>query len=206
MLRRKVPLEIPVDWTASDLDDEHKLAYFREDVGLNLFHWQWHLVFPTDGPRFIVAKNRRGELFYYLHQQIIARWEGAEMMLYFICSRRVETRTNKLCVPPAYVNRRSGGRGGWGCSRHTRKNSVLYYQKNTEIGTQREYRVSVLIFCGLHKALYKIPQKTGTELPYSLEYEMSGQIVDQKCSVLFLCFFLAVLPEHRTPSPSGGRN
>ena len=30
-------------------------------------------------------------------------------------------------------------------------------------------------------------RKTGTELPHSL-----AQVVDQKCSVLFLCFFLAV--------------
>lgn len=43
-----------------------------------------------------------------------------------------------------------------------------------------------------HKALHKIPQKTVTELPYSIEYRLSGEIVDQKCSVHFLCIFLAV--------------
>ena len=54
--------------------------------------------------------------------------------------------------------------------------------------------MSVHSLCGVLKALYKSPQKTGTEVlsRYSLEYGMSGQIVDQKCSVLFLCFFLAV--------------
>ena len=62
-------------------------------------------------------------------------------------------------------------------------------QKCTEIGVRREYRVSVHILCGAHMALDKIPQKTGTELPCSLEYGMSGQIVDQHCSVPFLCFF-----------------
>ena len=75
---------------------------------------------------------------------------------------------------------------------HWKKFRALVQKKCTENTVQREYIVSVLILCGLHKALYKIPQKTGTELPYSLEYRMSGQIVDQKCSVLFLCFFLAV--------------
>ncbi|PSN38098.1 Phenoloxidase subunit 1 [Blattella germanica] len=68
------PLEIPMDYTASDLDIEHRLAYFREDLGINLHHWHWHLVYPFNGPRNIVDKNRRGELFYYMHQQIIARY------------------------------------------------------------------------------------------------------------------------------------
>ena len=39
----------------------------------------------------------------------------------------------------------------------------------------------------------KMPQKTGTEHQYLLEDRVPGQIVDQKCSVLFLFFFLAVL-------------
>ncbi|KAJ9581270.1 hypothetical protein L9F63_023542 [Diploptera punctata] len=68
------PLEIPMDYTASDLDIEHRLAYFREDLGINLHHWHWHLVYPFSGPRNLVDKNRRGELFYYMHQQIMARY------------------------------------------------------------------------------------------------------------------------------------
>lgn len=42
---------------------------------MNLHHWHWHLVFPTDAQNInIVRKDRRGELFYYMHQQIIARY------------------------------------------------------------------------------------------------------------------------------------
>ncbi|CAG9825513.1 unnamed protein product [Phaedon cochleariae] len=68
------PVEIPKDYTASDLEEEHRLAYFREDIGVNLHHWHWHLVYPTTGAPEVVNKNRRGELFYYMHQQIIARY------------------------------------------------------------------------------------------------------------------------------------
>lgn len=68
------PIEIPRDFTASDLEEEHRLAYFREDLGINLHHWHWHLVYPFEAAREIVNKNRRGELFYYMHQQIIARY------------------------------------------------------------------------------------------------------------------------------------
>ncbi|KAF5280175.1 hypothetical protein FQR65_LT15038 [Abscondita terminalis] len=70
----RTPIEIPMDFTASNLEEEHRLAYFREDVGVNLHHWHWHLVYPFSGPRNIVAKDRRGELFYYMHQQIMARY------------------------------------------------------------------------------------------------------------------------------------
>ncbi|KAB0791115.1 hypothetical protein PPYR_02915 [Photinus pyralis] len=70
----RTPIEIPIDYTASNLEEEHRLAYFREDIGINLHHWHWHLVYPFNGPRQIVNKNRRGELFYYMHQQVIARY------------------------------------------------------------------------------------------------------------------------------------
>ncbi|XP_030760912.1 phenoloxidase 1-like [Sitophilus oryzae] len=70
----RMPIEIPKDFTASDLEEEHQLAYFREDIGVNLHHWHWHLVYPFEGALTVVNKNRRGELFYYMHQQIVARY------------------------------------------------------------------------------------------------------------------------------------
>ncbi|XP_015524598.1 phenoloxidase 1 [Neodiprion lecontei] len=68
------PIVIPKDYTASDLDEEHRVAYFREDLGINLHHWHWHLVYPFEAAREIVNKDRRGELFYYMHEQIMARY------------------------------------------------------------------------------------------------------------------------------------
>ncbi|XP_065347138.1 phenoloxidase 1 [Cloeon dipterum] len=73
------PIEIPMDYTATNLELEHRLAYFREDLGINLHHWHWHLIYPFEGPREVVAKDRRGELFYYMHQQIIARYDYERM-------------------------------------------------------------------------------------------------------------------------------
>lgn len=44
-------------------------------MGINLHHWHWHLVYPFEAnDRRIVDKDRRGELFYYMHQQIVARY------------------------------------------------------------------------------------------------------------------------------------
>nr|BAM76811.1 prophenoloxidase 1 [Mythimna separata] len=71
----RLPVTIPVNYTASDTEPEQRVAYFREDIGINLHHWHWHLVYPFDSAdRSIVNKDRRGELFYYMHQQIIARY------------------------------------------------------------------------------------------------------------------------------------
>ncbi|KAG5883340.1 hypothetical protein JTB14_033784 [Gonioctena quinquepunctata] len=70
----RMPIEIPKDFTASDLEMEHRLAYFREDMGINLHHWHWHLVYPFEAALEVVNKNRRGELFYYMHQQVVARY------------------------------------------------------------------------------------------------------------------------------------
>ncbi|CAH1106365.1 unnamed protein product [Psylliodes chrysocephalus] len=70
----RTPIEIAKDYTASDLEPEHRLAYFREDLGINLHHWHWHLVYPFEAAMEVVNKNRRGELFYYMHQQIVARY------------------------------------------------------------------------------------------------------------------------------------
>jgi tyrosinase len=56
------------------LEVEHRLWYFREDLGVNLHHWHWHLVYPFESERNrgqIVDKDRRGELFYYMHQQVM---------------------------------------------------------------------------------------------------------------------------------------
>ncbi|KXJ82217.1 hypothetical protein RP20_CCG014933 [Aedes albopictus] len=70
----RMVIELPQNYTASDREDEQRLAYFREDIGVNMHHWHWHLVYPTSGPREIIDKDRRGELFFYMHQQIIHRY------------------------------------------------------------------------------------------------------------------------------------
>ncbi|KAF7994704.1 hypothetical protein HCN44_004176 [Aphidius gifuensis] len=72
-------IEIPRNYTATDVDLEHLVAYWREDVGINLHHWHWHLVYPAVGSDTAVKKDRRGELFYYMHQQVLARYNTERM-------------------------------------------------------------------------------------------------------------------------------
>ncbi|CAB3366920.1 Hypothetical predicted protein [Cloeon dipterum] len=75
LVSMRATIEIPQDYTATQREPEHRVAYFREDLGINLHHWHWHLIYPFEGPREVVQKNRRGELFYYAHQQIIGRYD-----------------------------------------------------------------------------------------------------------------------------------
>lgn len=51
---------------------EDNLEYFRHDLGVNLFHHHWHSANPFNGE--LVANDRRGESFYYMHQQFLARY------------------------------------------------------------------------------------------------------------------------------------
>lgn len=57
-------------------NDEQKLSYFTEDIGLNSFYYYFHLDYPfwMNGEQFNLKKDRRGENFYYTHQQILARY------------------------------------------------------------------------------------------------------------------------------------
>lgn len=93
-------IEIPENYTASDREDEQKLAYFREDIGVNVHHWHWHLVYPTEGPPSVVRKDRRGELFFYMHHQILARYNAERFCNYL---PKVKPLTNlREGLPEAY--------------------------------------------------------------------------------------------------------
>nr|CAC44750.1 hemocyanin subunit 2 [Cupiennius salei] len=63
--------------TGNIMDPEYKLAYFREDVKVNAHHWYWHVVYPANWDEGLTAKvkDRKGELFYYMHQQMSARYD-----------------------------------------------------------------------------------------------------------------------------------
>jgi hypothetical protein len=61
--------------------DERKLDWYREDPLSNEHHEHWHWVYPNAeiddperDPRNV--KRRHGELFYYMHQQMLARYDA----------------------------------------------------------------------------------------------------------------------------------
>ncbi|XP_062553866.1 hexamerin-1.1-like isoform X2 [Armigeres subalbatus] len=61
---------------ASNYYGEGKLAYFTEDIGLNAYYYYYMLEYPyfLGGDEFGLNKDRRGELFLYMLQQLLARY------------------------------------------------------------------------------------------------------------------------------------
>lgn len=60
---------------------EARMDYFRESNQYNEHHEKWHRVFPSAGspvpgnPFVRRYKERQGELFWYMHQQMLARYD-----------------------------------------------------------------------------------------------------------------------------------
>ncbi|XP_077293795.1 hexamerin 70b-like [Arctopsyche grandis] len=59
-----------------NFNEEQKLSYFTEDIGLNYFYYFKHMEYPAwmNGKEYGLTYDRRGEHYYYLHQQILARY------------------------------------------------------------------------------------------------------------------------------------
>jgi hypothetical protein len=55
---------------------EAALDWYREDPFANDHHHHWHLVYPSKGtPPENRTQPRQGELFFYMHQQMLARYD-----------------------------------------------------------------------------------------------------------------------------------
>ncbi|KAJ1534073.1 Polyphenol oxidase 1 [Nowakowskiella sp. JEL0078] len=85
---RAPSLAVPVSTGApapDGQDTEVALNYWREDVNLNEHHEHWHIVYPGGGvpnprnPSQRQPRDRQGELFYWMHQQMIARYNAERL-------------------------------------------------------------------------------------------------------------------------------
>lgn len=56
--------------------DEQMLAYFTEDIGLNAYYYYNHVDYPfwLGGHQYELHKSHRGEHFFWMHQQLLARY------------------------------------------------------------------------------------------------------------------------------------
>ncbi|CAG7818443.1 unnamed protein product, partial [Allacma fusca] len=67
---------IDENFTSTSRDPENRLWYFRQDLGVSSHHWHWHLVYgnPVSKPSNIGLRDRKGELFYYMHRNLVQRY------------------------------------------------------------------------------------------------------------------------------------
>lgn len=66
-------------------DPESRLDYWRLDPLANQHHEHWHVVYPSSGvpsgTQDRVVKKRHGELFVYMHRQMLARYDAERLSL-----------------------------------------------------------------------------------------------------------------------------
>lgn len=57
-------------------NDEQKLTYFTEDIGLNSYYYWFHAQMPFwwNGDKFGPFKERRGEIYYFFYKQLLNRY------------------------------------------------------------------------------------------------------------------------------------
>lgn len=69
---------ILANYTGAEMhvNDEQRMSYFTEDIGLNAFHYYFHMDYPfwMGGAEFGLKKDRRGELYLFMNQQLLARY------------------------------------------------------------------------------------------------------------------------------------
>lgn len=69
---------IPSNYTdyTFEINTEAKLSYFMEDIGLNTYYYYFHMDSPfwMTGKNYLTSNNRRGELYLFKHQQLLARY------------------------------------------------------------------------------------------------------------------------------------
>jgi len=67
----------------ADTDPEAALAWFRTDPLANQHHEHWHVVYPhegvADGHGHAAVQDRQGEIFLYMHQQMLARYDAERL-------------------------------------------------------------------------------------------------------------------------------
>jgi tyrosinase len=93
--------------TEAERDPERQLDYLREDLLLNEHHRHWHIVYPGSGLNGHL-QDRQGELFFYMHQQMLARYDADRLALGL---PRVEPFADyRAPIPEPYGERPSGRR------------------------------------------------------------------------------------------------
>merc|ERR1711942_481998 len=74
------PGKFNMGYTGSQKNTEQRVAYFGEDIGMNVHHVSWHMDFPfwwKDSYGYHL--DRKGELFFWAHHQLTSRFDAERL-------------------------------------------------------------------------------------------------------------------------------
>ncbi|KAK3870539.1 hypothetical protein Pcinc_024236 [Petrolisthes cinctipes] len=76
----QTPGDFHMEFTGTNKNEEQRVAYFGEDIGINSHHVHWHMDFPFwwNGEHI----DRKGELFFWAHHQLTARFDAERLSNY----------------------------------------------------------------------------------------------------------------------------
>merc|ERR1712042_225806 len=76
----QTPGKFTMGYTGSAKNPEQRVAYFGEDIGMNVHHVSWHMDYPFWWEdRFGYSLDRKGELFFWAHHQLSARFDAERL-------------------------------------------------------------------------------------------------------------------------------
>merc|ERR1712042_377899 len=76
----QTPGKFNMGYTGSAKNPEQRVAYFGEDIGMNVHHVSWHMDYPFWWEdRFGYSLDRKGELFFWAHHQLSARFDAERL-------------------------------------------------------------------------------------------------------------------------------
>ncbi|KAG7158031.1 Hemocyanin B chain-like 2, partial [Homarus americanus] len=76
----QTPGRFEMKFTGTKKNKEQRVAYFGEDIGLNIHHVTWHMDFPfwwKDSYGYHL--DRKGELFFWAHHQLTVRFDAERL-------------------------------------------------------------------------------------------------------------------------------
>merc|ERR1712212_220478 len=76
----QIPGTFNMDFTGSKRNTEQHVAYFGEDIGMNVHHVTWHMDYPFWWEdQYGYHLDRKGELFFWAHHQLTARFDSERL-------------------------------------------------------------------------------------------------------------------------------
>ncbi|XP_066971332.1 hemocyanin A chain-like [Macrobrachium rosenbergii] len=77
---RNTPGKFEMKFTGTKKNKEQRIAYFGEDIGMNLHHVTWHMDYPFWWEdKYGHNLDRKGELFFWAHHQLTVRFDAERL-------------------------------------------------------------------------------------------------------------------------------